>query len=264
MALSLSLLALGDEDGALRVVAAAKEDSPDLSSWYVELIEQCEVRIQLALGNQPAVERWARRMGLRSDSEPDPASMRAYGLLARMLMMQRRWAEALSLLDRLLPLQEASGAGGLVVEALVLKSVALWSLGEKDQAFSSLGQALALAEPEGYVRTLVDEGEAIHELLRLALAQGLAPAYSSRLLAAFSGTSVPVQPPASGLVEPLSEQELRVLRLVASGMSNRETAEELYVTVGTVKKHLNNIFGKLGVKSRTQAVARARELNLLS
>jgi LuxR family maltose regulon positive regulatory protein len=268
IALTFALLPLGDADGALRVIASAEEDSPSLSSWYVELIEQCEVRIQLALRNQPAVERWARKAGLRADAEPNPPSMRAYGLVARMLMMQRRWAEALLLLDRLLPLQEASGAGRFVVEALVLKSVVLQALGEKDRALSSLKQALDLAEPEGYIRTFVDEGEAMHDLLRLALAQGVAPAYTARLLAAFLGPAAPLpsglQPPTPGLVEPLSEQELRVLQLVASGMSNRETAQELYVTVGTVKKHLNNIFGKLGVNSRTQAVARARELNLLS
>ena len=267
-ALALALLPLGDEDGALREIAAAKEESPDLSSWYVELIERCEVRIHLALGNQPAVERWARKMGLRADAEPNSAGMRAYGLLARMLVMQRRWAEALLLLDRLLPLQEATGAGGFIVEALVLKSVVLQALEEKDQALSTLGQALALAEPEGYIRTFVDEGEVMRDLLRLALAQGVAPAYTATLLSAFLAPSAPLQPsfrpPVPGLVEPLSEQELRVLRLVASGMSNRETAQELYVTVGTVKKHLNNIFGKLGVSSRTQAVARARELNLLS
>jgi LuxR family maltose regulon positive regulatory protein len=268
IALALALLSLGDTDGALKVIAAGKEGSADLSSWYVELIEQCEVRIQLALGNQAAVERWTRKRGLRADAEPSLESMRAYVLLARTLIMQRRWAEALSLLDRLLPLQEASGAGRFVVEALVLKSVVLQALEEKDQALSSLGQALALAEPEGYVRTFVDEGEAMRDLLRLALAQGVASAYTAKLLAAFLGPAVPLEPsvrPATpGLVEPLSEQELRVLQLVASGMSNRETAQELYVTVGTVKKHLNNVFGKLGVKSRTQAVARARELNLLS
>lgn len=268
VALALALLPLGDRDGALRVIAAAKEDSPGLSSWYVDLIEQCEVRIQLALGNKPAVEMWARKTGLRADAEPNFEDMRAYGLLARMLIMQGRRAEALSLLERLLPLQEAAGAGRFVVEALVLKSVVLQALGEKGQALSSLGQALALAEPEGYIRTFVDEGEAMHDLLRLALAQGLAPAYTASLLSAFlTPTSPPpsgFRPATPGLVEPLSEQELRVLRLVATGTSNRETAQELYVTVGTVKKHLNNIFGKLGVNSRTQAVARARELNLLS
>jgi LuxR family maltose regulon positive regulatory protein len=264
IALALALLPLGDTDGALKVISAGKEGSADLSSWYVELIEQCEVQIQLALGNQVAVERWARERGLRADAEPSLESMRAYVLLARMLMLQGRWAKALSLLDRLLPLQEASGAGRFVVEALVLKAVILQCLGQKDQALSSLGQALALAEPGGYIRTFVDEGEAMRDLLRLALAQGIAPAYTTKLLAAFSGPSVSLQPPPLGLVEPLSEQELRVLRLVASGLSNRETAQELYVTVGTVKKHLNNIFGKLGVSSRTQAVARARELNLLS
>ena len=100
-------------------------------------------------------------------------------------------------------------------------------------------------------------------LLRRALTQGIAPGYVSRLLAAY-GESAPATPPvAQALVEPLTERELEVLRLIAAGLSNREIAQELVVAVSTVKSHINHIYGKLGVRSRTQAVARAQELDLV-
>jgi LuxR family maltose regulon positive regulatory protein len=269
IALALALLALRDTDGALSVISEGKQASASLSSWYMELMEQVEIRIQLALGNQAAAERWMRQKGLQAGAEPDFDSAPAYRLLARTLMLQRRWAEALGLLDRLLQLQEAAEAGGSVIEGLVLKSVVLQAMEETDQAVSCLGEALALAEPEGYVRTFVDEGASVAGLLRQAAAQGIAPGYSAKLLAVFElGVVDDRTGPAFGvvsppLVEPLSARELEVLHLVAAGLSNREIAERLVVATGTVKKHLNNIFGKLGVNSRTQAMARARELNLL-
>ena len=100
-------------------------------------------------------------------------------------------------------------------------------------------------------------------LLRRALAEGIAPSYISKLLAAF-GESIPERSPAAqALVEPLTERELEVLRLIASGLSNREIAEDLVVAVSTVKSHINHIYGKLDAKSRIQAVAKARKLGLL-
>jgi LuxR family maltose regulon positive regulatory protein len=118
---------------------------------------------------------------------------------------------------------------------------------------------LSLAEPEGYIRSFVDEGEPMAHLLRRALARGITPGYASRLLAAF-GESPPA---AQALVEPLTARELEVLRLVAGGLSNREIAQQLVVAVSTVKSHINHLYGKLEVKNRTQAVARAQELGLL-
>ncbi len=127
-----------------------------------------------------------------------------------------------------------------------------------------------LAEPEGYIRLFVDEGPPMEELLRRARSSDVAPNYLSKLLAAFpveeSQISAP-SPHASTshrlLVEPLTEREMELLRLVAAGLTNVEIAEKLFLSLGTVKKHLNNIFGKLDVGNRTQAIARARELELL-
>jgi len=132
-----------------------------------------------------------------------------------------------------------------------------------DRALSALCRALSLAEPEGYVRTFVDEGEPMAHLLRLSLSRGIAPDYVARLLAAFDQEIEPEPPGMQSLVEPLTERELDVLRLIVAGLSNPEIADELVIAVSTVKTHINHIFGKLGVDRRTQAVARAQELSLL-
>jgi LuxR family maltose regulon positive regulatory protein len=133
---------------------------------------------------------------------------------------------------------------------------------------SALERALSLAEPEGFVRTFVDEGEPMARLLQQAAARGIAPDYVSRLLAVLGAretdsASVPASPGAISLVEPLTDRELEVLQLIGEGYSNQEIAEALVITLNTVKKHASGIYGKLGVHNRTQAVVRAQELGLL-
>jgi LuxR family maltose regulon positive regulatory protein len=165
-----------------------------------------------------------------------------------------------TLLAQLLQAARAAGRMGSAIKILALQALAFQAQGDHGQALSALKQVLALAEPEGYMRTFVDEGPPMAKLLRHALSQGIAPSYVARLLAAFGETTEPTAQP---LVEPLSERELEVLRLVAAGLSNREIAQELVIAVSTVKSHTNHIYGKLGVKNRTQAAAWAKELNLL-
>jgi LuxR family maltose regulon positive regulatory protein len=132
-----------------------------------------------------------------------------------------------------------------------------------------LHDALVLAEPGGFIRLFVDEGPPMARLLSEAAARGIAPEYTQRLLAAFSpaGPSRPhpdrVDGPQSSLVEPLSERELEVLQHIAEGLSNQEIASRLYLSPHTVKVHSRNIYGKLGVHNRTQAVTRARTLGML-
>jgi LuxR family maltose regulon positive regulatory protein len=172
------------------------------------------------------------------------------------------------LLARLLEAAEAARRVGSVIKILALQALAFQAQGDVGQALSALERALSLAEPEGYVRTFVDEGEPMARLLRRALSQGITPNYVARLMAAFGETaeSSPsvVQPLVNQpLVDPLSKRELEVLRLVAAGLSNREIAQELVVAVSTVKSHINHIYGKLDVKSRTRAVAQAQALGLL-
>ncbi len=131
-----------------------------------------------------------------------------------------------------------------------------------------LGDALALAEPGGFIRLFVDEGQPMAQLLSEASARGMMPDYVGKLLAAFAaeeqkGEVAPSLPPAQSLIEPLSQRELEVLQLIAQGRSNREISEHLFLALDTVKGHNQKIFGKLQVQRRTEAVARARELGLL-
>jgi LuxR family transcriptional regulator, maltose regulon positive regulatory protein len=190
---------------------------------------------------------------------------------ARVLYAKGRHREALALLEALGETAEAAGRTGDLIEIQALRALVLWASNEKEQAVGTLTRALALAEPEGYVRTFVDEGTPMAELLSEVL-EGLQrgrltppiPAhYLRKLLAALERDEVGARLPAKRLPEPLSGRELEVLQLVAAGKSNSRIASELFVSVGTVKTHLNNLYRKLNARSRTQAVARARELDLL-
>ena len=154
-----------------------------------------------------------------------------------------------------------------MMDILILRALALQQMGDIDQALLAIGKAFTLAEPEGYQRIFVDEGEPMARLLYQALSRGIAPAYASQLLDVIVKESEMIRPAdmakSSDLIEPLSERELEVLRLIAEGLTNQEVASRLYISLSTVKGHAANIFGKLGVNNRTQAVARARSLGLL-
>jgi LuxR family maltose regulon positive regulatory protein len=162
-------------------------------------------------------------------------------------------------LDAFIRNAERQGRTGAVIEGLILKALCADRSGASAEAARSFERAVSLAEPAGYVRIFVDEGSSLTGLLRRLCTEGTHRDYATRLLDAMSpeGGSRP------GVVESLSERECEVLRLIAAGKSNREIACDLFLATGTVKKHANNIFGKLGVGSRTQAVARARELGIL-
>jgi LuxR family maltose regulon positive regulatory protein len=142
------------------------------------------------------------------------------------------------------------------ISVSLLQMQAQQGWGQVTKAEASLATAVRLAAPENYRRLFLNEGEPVATLLPAV--REIAPAFVEALLADFGRDDV-----AQPLVEPLSERELEVLQLVADGRSNREIAGQLFVTVGTVKKHLNNIYGKLGVARRTEAVAQARTLQLL-
>jgi LuxR family maltose regulon positive regulatory protein len=152
--------------------------------------------------------------------------------------------------------------------ALVLLAVAYDAHGERAKAGKLLDEALALAEPGGFIRIFVDEGAPMARLLYAALSQGVHPAYVRQLLAAFPtdepGAAAPT-PRATGsrLAEPLSRRELELLPLIAEGLTNQEIADRLYLSLHTVKAHARTIYAKLGVTSRTQAVAKGRALGLL-
>jgi LuxR family maltose regulon positive regulatory protein len=187
---------------------------------------------------------------------------------------------ALALLDRLHALAVAQGRTGGVIEIQALRAVALAAAGDQTGAVAALAETLMLAHSQGYVRVFADEGAPMSILLgRLVAAQrsdrtaarAVPLGYLGQLLRALEHEATAADSPSKGrgvgipgLVEALSERELGVLRLLAAGKPNREIADELYVAVDTVKKHVTHIFEKLGAANRTQATARARELGLLA
>ena len=177
--------------------------------------------------------------------------------------------EAVELLSRLLAVTETRGHTSRQIEVLALQALALQATGELPQAIDSLSRALTLAEPGGYVHAFVDEGQPMARLLYEALSQGIARDYVQRLLAAFPNIEPePPQPTESRpspdeFIEPLSDRELDILQLIAEGLTNQEIATRLYLSLNTVKAHTRNIYGKLNVNSRTQAIARSQAFGLL-
>jgi LuxR family maltose regulon positive regulatory protein len=185
---------------------------------------------------------------------------------ARVHLAKDDTSAALAVLDPWRQQMEAKGWQDEILKVMVLQAVALHAHGEKDKTMQLLGDALALAEPGGFIRTFVDEGIPMAQLLLEAAARGMMPDYTGKLLAAFEAEeqkSEGISPPSQPLVEPLSQRELEVLQLVAQGLSNREISERLFLALDTVKGHNRRIYGKLGVKNRTQAINKARALNIL-
>jgi len=188
---------------------------------------------------------------------------------ARVYLAQGDPPKALAALQPLRQQMEAKGWEDKRLKVLVLQAIAHQALGENERAVQALRDALALAEPGGFIRLFVDEGQSMARLLKEALKQGIAPNYVQRLLTAFpldeteQAISSQTQAPTSELDEPLSQRELEILRLIAQGLSNREISGQLFLALNTVKGHNRKIYSKLQVQRRTEAVARARELGLL-
>jgi LuxR family maltose regulon positive regulatory protein len=263
-ALARILQARGEETGAWAMLERAEQVARRRAPQLLGTVAAARARLHLASGDLAAAQGWARNSGLDAGTEPSYAREFELLTLARVLVAQGSLAEALDLLERLGRAAARLRRLGSLVEARLLQALALQAQGRRAEAVSALDTALSLAEPEGYVRPFADEGAPLARLLRQAAAQGSAAA--ARLQAALSTAPLPPHGrggPPSSLVEPLSKRELEVLRLIADGLSNREIAEKLVLAVTTVKKHASNIYGKLGVGSRTEAVARARTLDLL-
>lgn len=183
------------------------------------------------------------------------------------------------MLEGLHQLASAQGRVGSRIEVRVLQALALAACGEEAEALDALAEALTLGCPEGYVRVFVDEGAPVADLLGKltavrstapALAAAVPPGYLRQLVDAINQESEPIPTarrgaarPVPGLIEPLSARELEVLELLAAGRANRQIADELFVALDTVKKHVSHILGKLGASNRTQAVVRARDLGLI-
>src|SRR5262249_16485899 len=270
--------AQGGQNGALQLIEEAGRagPGPDLGG-LLNPVPARRARLLLALGDGEAAARWASERGLGPDDEPDYTQEREDLVLARGLLAQGRAAPALARLDRMVAAAAAQGRTGSVIENQALQALALADIGEENAAVNALARSLTLACPQGYVRVFADEGLPMAALLRRLIAaqkaeqaasRDVSPGCLSQLMRAFGGhdeqapsrgaaTAVP------GLVEQLTARELEILVLLASGTSNQRIAEDLVVSIDTVKKHVSHLLGKLGAANRTEAVTRARRLGLI-
>jgi LuxR family maltose regulon positive regulatory protein len=268
----------GDLDGALVLLDEAERQYHRGPVPDVHPIAALKARVWVEQGRLPEARAWALEHGLSVKDTPSYLREFEHITLARVLIAEyqrdptdRSMHDAMELLERLQKAAEAGKRTGSLIELLVLFALAHEAQGDTSSALMPLARALALAEPEGYVRIFVDEGEPLAQLLSVAAARGLLPDYTGKLLAAFHAeeqkpaikSELSPALPAQPLIEPLSRRELEILHLMAQGLSNGEISQRLFLALNTVKGHNQKIFSKLQVQRRTEAVARARALGLL-
>ena len=269
-------------DAAAALEAMGEAGQVELSPQVIALLNPVPSQrawLLLAQGDVNAAARWAKAADLSPDDEPDYPREPAHLVLARVLLAEDRPRQALALLERLLHAAVSQDRIGSVIDIQALRAIALAASGDEPAAVAALAEALTLACPDGYVRVFADEGAPMRALLgRLIAAQRaeqsparrVPPGCLARIVQAFDaepavpGSGQRATPTVPGLVEQLTSRELEVLGMLAAGTPNRVIAEELFVTLFTVKKHVSHILGKLGAANRTEAVARARELGLIS
>jgi LuxR family maltose regulon positive regulatory protein len=251
-----SALAELAEAARLQVRGAVPDYRP-IAAW--------QARLNVAAGRIPEALAWASERGLSAGDRLHYEREYEHLTLARVLLARRAAddpGKAEGLLQRLVDAAEAGGRLGVVIEASMLLAQARWLSDQREPALAAIERSLLLAEPQGYARTFLDEGEQLAPILRAAREAGLAPAYCSRLLAALvTPEPRPARKTADG--EELTERELEVLRLLASELSGPEMAAQLVVSLNTLRTHTKNVYAKLGASSRRAAVRRATELGLL-
>ncbi|MGB0385985.1 MAG: LuxR C-terminal-related transcriptional regulator [Ardenticatenaceae bacterium] len=253
------------------VAIVAGVNIPQIDALFAAL----EARFYLKQGAQRKALSWLRASRLQPAGELVHLHMTEYLVVARLIAVQAQHSEALALLAKIQAAAQAAEQMPIQIEATILQALSHETLGERKNALGALRQALQLAEPEGYITQFVEGGAAMATLLqtlRQTRLPGFLPDYvdelSDVLRSRFELTPEPdaekqLAPDVVPLLDPLTEREAEILALIAQGYGNKAVAKELFVAVSTVRTHLKNLYSKLDARSRTHAIARARELNLL-
>jgi len=246
---------------AMRMAEQLASEYP-LSPQRSILVMSDLARLRLAQGDLERLSQRIQKSGLTIEDEIPYQREPEYMILLRMLLARSDHQAALALSERLLQQAEAAGRMGLVIEILILQALAFQGKKDAERALVALERALSLAQPEGYVRIFLDEGEAMTRLLCQAQSRQVGSSYAADLVSKVGKISTMTQPSMQLLIEPLTAREVEVLKLIEAGHSNQEIGEQLVISITTVKRHISNIYSKLGVKSRTQAIAIGKELRL--
>ena len=264
-------MAWGDLDKTMDAIQKAERLAQKLQYAPInDFLTYLQMRYYIAQGNISLAQIIAQTHGFIINDEIGNATEAKQIGVAWMVINQAYSqgieSEVDDVLKLLMGLQEEENAAGRmwnVIKILLFQGLAYQVKGNMEKALSALEQALSLAEPEGFIRTFIDEGEILERLLLQAISHDIAPNYVVKLLSALRETTKIPQTKAHNLIDPLSKRELEVLRLIAAGQSNQEIAQQLVLAVSTVKSHINHIYRKLSVNSRTQAIVRAQDLGLV-
>ncbi len=262
--------AQGDLDDALELLDEADDVYVGDFNPNVRPVPAVRARLRLRRGELDMAGAWARERHLSPDDELSYLREFEHVTLARLLLARHRrdrdsgaLDDALGLLERLLAAAQHGGRGGSVLEVLILQALARQAQGDLPAALAGLRDAVTLAQPEGYVRLFADEGPPMAALFKALIRQSTSPGYVRRLMAATTRTEHHDLSRPAALVEPLSDRELDVLRLLGTDLDGPDIARALSVSLSTVRTHTRNIYAKLGVNSRRAAVRQAHDLKLL-
>ncbi len=254
--LVLSLYAIGEKDKAFEMAYRLKAYFKDFAPHRITVFfEALEMELHLREGNVERVAQWLNEPGTTIDKVSGLPDVNPYFTCLKAMILQGNYLKAEAALEEKEELVRKERRYGELITVLILSALVKKHLGMEGEALSCIREALTIAAPEGYVRSFLDEGDEILELLHKV--RDTAPGFVNKLTGEKIGKSYE-------LTEPLKKREAEILRLIAEGLSNGEIAEKLYITTGTAKWHIKNIFSKLGVNKRTQAVDKARQLNIIS
>ena len=269
IALARVLQAIGDTSGAFEAIEHARGTASLMGFDYGANLPALEARVHLLQGDVARATRWAAMYESRQRME-NKAILSFHGqnlLWARILIAQGKLSQASKLLVWVLEEAEALRAERLQIVGSILQSIVLQVQGEYEQAMIPFKRALVLAEPEGYLRTFIDEGIPMEELLKHSVKRGIAVEYAGKLLEDLKMETKDRRGPRKvslmSMTDPLSERELEILRLLKTHLSSTDIADELTISVNTVRTHIKSIYSKLNVHNRKDAVQRAQELDLL-